>query len=646
MTLTGYYNRFDASDRYDELLFRASKGLQSAELNEVQSTVIDRLKRIADKVFRDGQVVQGTDPLIDQIAGTIACPAATVYLRGAMREVAAATVTIPMSGLVRVGVFLLSEEITETQDATLRDPAPNTRNYNEPGAGRLRVTGTWGKEGQGTGDFYPVFTLVDGNLITQNPPPNNSAFFEALARYDRESNGNYIVEGLSLSFLSLTGNDNILSVKDGVANVVGYKIDKKTSTRLVYAEDPDLESVDAEPDTFTAATGSQAVIQLNRYPVSSITEVVATLEKTVTLTRGGTAGGQDTLPDVSVLSIVEVKQGATTYTATTDYLLNGDKVSWSPAGSEPAPGSTYTVKYRYLSNITPTQVDLQNGTFALTGPVQGTLVLTDYIWKLPRYDRLTINQNGEFVRVKGLSTRFNPLPPAVPGNLLPLATLEHRWGVGPIVTNDGIRAIPFSQLEQMRGLIVDLLDLVAIERLQRDVSSREPTTKKGVFVDPFIDDDLRDQGLTQTASSADGILTLAIDDEAYFASNNNGDDWTLPYTEEVILQQSLQTGSEQINPYQVFDPLPALVKLTPAIDRWQQINTIWGSPITRRFINGVAVGLPTSNSILVRGQVLVSEDQQPARFLRQIQVNFLLQGFEPNEQLVEVKFDDLTVTPS
>ena len=53
MTLQGYYNRFDATDRYDELLFRASKGLQSAELNEVQSTLIDRLTRIANAVFRE-----------------------------------------------------------------------------------------------------------------------------------------------------------------------------------------------------------------------------------------------------------------------------------------------------------------------------------------------------------------------------------------------------------------------------------------------------------------------------------------------------------------------------------------------------------------------------------------------------------------
>ena len=646
MTLPGYFNRFDAGDHYDELLFRASKGLQSAELNEIQHTQIDRLKRIADKVFRDGQVLQGVDPIIDIPGGTITCPDATVYVRGAMREVAGDIITIPMVGLVRVGVFLLSEEITEDDEATLRDPAPNTRNYNEPGAGRLRVTSAWGREGFGSGEFYPVYTLVDGNLLSQNTPPDNNVFFEALARYDRESNGNYIVDGLSIDFISLTNGNNILTVKDGVGNIQGYKVDKKVSTRLVYAEDPDLEVVTSEPDVFTSATGDPGSVQLNRFPLSSITEVVATLEKTVSLTRGGSVGGLDTLPDVSVLSIQSITQGGTTYQSPRDYLLNGDRVDWSPTGGgaiEPAPGSTYSITYRYLANVTPTQVDLQNGTLAVTGPVQGTLVLTDYIWKLPRYDRIGVNQSGEFVRVKGVSTRFNPLPPAAPSTLLSLATLEHRWGVGPLVTNDGVRAIPFNQLERMRQLIVDLFDLVALERLQLDVSSREPTTKRGVFVDPFLDDDLRDQGLAQTASSSGGILTLAIDATAYQPPENNGQDWTLAFTEEIVLSQTRQTGWEKINPYQVFEPLPAIATLTPAVDRWQQIETNWLSAITQIFNRGS--GTVVVSETWTRRQELVSVQRQAARFLREIEVSFQLAGFDPGEQLATVAFDDITVTP-
>jgi hypothetical protein len=646
MTLTGYYNRFNAANRYDELLFRAGKGLQSAELNEVQSTVIDRLKRIADAVFKDGAVISGTPPTIS--GSNASCPLSLIYLRGAVREVTARSFTISITGLVRIGVYLLDEEITELQDATLRDPALNTRNYNEPGAGRLRTTATWGREGDGsTGVFYPVYTVIDGALLNQGSGNVGDNFSEALARYDRESNGNYIVTGLSVTALGLAAGVNTFSVKDGTGNIFGYKIDKLASTRLNYAEDPDLEVVDAEPDTFTGTTGGSATIQLNRVPVESILEVVITREKTVTITRGGFSGGQDTLPDVSVLSIQSITQGATTYVANTDYFLNGDKVDWSPAGAEPAPGSTYSITYRYLGNVTPSAVNLQAGTFTVTGAVNGTLVLTDYRWKLPRYDRLCIDRDGNFSRVKGISSRFTALPPAVSANLLALATIRQKWGETPEVVNDGIRAIPFDQLEQMRSLIVDLFDLVALERLRNDISSREPSSKRGVFVDPFLDDDLRDQGITQTAAIVDGTLQLPIAPTVYQAPTNNAQDWMLPYTEEIILEQTRQTGSSKINPYQAFDPIPAAITLTPAVDRFTVIDTIWTSPVTQqiRIFMGTT-GRYSENTTTSTRTELLSETERPAEFLRQIQISFTLAGFDPGETLAEVKFDGITVTAS
>lgn len=647
MPLTGYYNRFDSADRYEELLFRAGKGLQSAELNEIQSGLIDRLKRIADAVFKDGAVISGTPPTITGTSA--ACPLSLIYLRGAVREVAASTITIPTTGLVRVGVYLLDEEITELQDATLRDPAIGTRNYNEPGAGRLRVTASWGREGDGgTGVFYPVWTVIDGTLLNQGVGNVGDAFTEALARYDRESNGNYIVAGLSVTALGLAAGINAFSVKDGTGNIFGYKIDKLASTRLNYAEDPDLELVDAEPDTFTGATGGSATIQLNRFPVESILEVVITREKTVTITRGGFSGGQDTLPDVSVLSIQSITQGATTYVANTDYFLNGDTVDWSPAGAEPAPGSTYSITYRYLGNATPSAVDLQAGTFTLSGAVNNTLVLTDYRWKLPRYDRLCIDRDGNFSRIKGISSRFTALPPAVPSNLLALATIEQRWGLTPGVSNDGIRAIPFDQLERMRSLVVDLFDLVAVERLRSDISSREPSSKRGVFVDPFLDDDLRDQGITQTAAIVDGTLQLPIAPTVYQAPTNNTQDWMLPYTEEIILEQTRQTGSSKINPYQAFDPIPAAIVLTPAVDRFTAIETVWTSPVTQQTSRwlGTTGRFAIDSVITTTRNELLSETERPAEFLRQIQVNFTLDGFDPGETLAEVKFDGIDVTPA
>ena len=637
MTLLGYFNRFDAADNYDELLFRASKGLQSAELNEIQSTVVDRLKRIADAVFRDGAVIEGTPPVINTTSGATTCPASRVYLRGAVRSVAQRTFTIPTSGLVRIGVYLLDEEITEVQDPDLRDPAAGTRNYTEPGAGRLRVTATWGREGDGlTGLFYPVYVVVDASLLNTQPTIDNT-FNEALARYDRESNGNYIVSGLGVTAAGLTAGVNAFSIREGVGNIFGYKVDKPTASRISYAEDPDLETVTSEPDVFTGTTGGTATVQMNRFPLESVLGVVITRQKTVTMTRGGFSGGQDTLPDVSVLSIISITQGATTYVATTDYFLNGDKVDWSPGGAEPAPGSSFSITYQYLGAVTPDSVNLQTGVITVTGAVNGSLVLTDYRWKLPRYDRLCINRDGSFSRVKGISSRFNALPPAVPATLLSLATIQWNWGALPTVLNDGIKAIPFDQLEKMRSLIVDLYDLVALERLRNDISSREPSSKRGVFVDPFLDDDMRDQGIAQTAAIVDGVLQLPITPTVYRASDNNSQDWMLSYSETIILEQTRTTGSSPINPYQAFDPIPAAITLVPSVDRWTTINTTWASPVTQ-----VVLG----RGIVTQRTELLSESERPAEFLRSITIAFTVDGFDAGETLTQVLFDGIDVTPA
>ena len=71
MTLQGYYNRFNASDNYDDLLFRASRGLQSAELNEIQSVLSDRIQKIANVLFKDGSIVRDGAATIDAATGAV-----------------------------------------------------------------------------------------------------------------------------------------------------------------------------------------------------------------------------------------------------------------------------------------------------------------------------------------------------------------------------------------------------------------------------------------------------------------------------------------------------------------------------------------------------------------------------------------------
>ena len=122
----------------------------------------------------------------------------------------------------------------------------------------------------------------------------------------------------------------------------------------------------------------------------------------------------------------------------------------------------------------------------------------------------------------------------------------------------------------------------------------------------------------------------------------------LPYSEVVILEQARITGSSQINPYQAFDPIPAAVTLTPAVDRWTDIQSIWTSPVTQQ----IAIRLGPAHQFAIVGQSsatrteLLSESQRPAQFLRQITVAFVLDGFDPGETLVEALFDGINVTPA
>lgn len=648
ITLAGYFNRFNAADRYEEMLFRP-RGLQSAEMNELQGMLLDRLQRIADTIYNDGAVVSGTEPVINSTTGAVVCPPSLIYIEGAIRSVPERSFTIPTTGVVQIGVYLNIEQLTELEVPALRDPAVGTKNFNEPGAARLRVTPTWAHSGEGLQPFFSVYTVNGGVLLNQQPPTANP-FLDALRRYDRESNGNYIVSGLEVVAVSPT----TFSVREGVGNIFGYKVDRPAAGRLDYPEDPDLEVVVSEPDTYVDGT---TPIQLNRTPVQQIQQVVATLQKTVNITRGGTANGTDVLPDVSVVAVTSVTQnaGATVYTSPANWLLSGDAISWSPGGTEPAPGSTYQVTYRYLATVTPANVNLNAGTFTVAGAVAGQLVLTDYSWKLPRFDRICIDRQGALSVVKGTANRFGPIPPLVPDDLLALATVTRNWIGTPPVENDGVKAMPFAELQQVKRLVLDLFELVALERLERDVASREPASKLGVFVDPFFDDDLRDQGITpQSAAVVNGVLQLAIRPVIYRAIDNNSTLQTLPFTEVPVVQQLLRTGSERINPYQTFTPVPVPVTLNPSIDRFTEVveTTVWSDPSWDTFwilgfgvVNNQLAVVPLQTRLQRRfaGTVVNEVDRRPVQLLRQITVAFTILGLDPGETITSLLFDSISL---
>ncbi len=641
-----YYNLFDPQKHYEQLLFRAGDGLQSRELNEIQATLMHRIQGVADALLKDGDVIAGGELTVNADTGAITIEAGRIYLRGAVRTVPAASFTVPVDSRIAIGVRFVARTVTELEDPNLREPAVGVRNYQEPGAGRLQETLAWGWAGAGTsdgqpGDFHAVYALDNGILENRRQPPALDGVIASLARYDFDANGHYVTEGLNTRFLAkdTESNEHVFSISEGRANINGFKVERTQSQRLRLPIDPDLQRVASEPHIFTDAGNGTMAVTINRTPLAQVVDVRVTQTRTETVIHGAFTGAQDLLGKPAVVAITEVKQGGTTYAAGTDYKLTADKVDWTPAGAEPAPGSSYQVTYQYIASVTPT--DLTDTGFRVAEVVAGTTMYIDYDWKLPRIDLLALTPDGQVECIKGIAQVINPLAPNAPAGRLAIAEIRYDWASTsvPDVRNVAIRTIKVSELAAMQTQIGDLYDLMALERLRIDANINEPAAKKGLFVDNFLDDDLRDQGVAQSGAVVAGVLTLPISASVHHASTHGNTLLTLDYTLTPVVEQLARTGSMKINPYQAFDPLPAKITLNPAVDQFTTTHTSWTSDITERLITG-------SGSLervveTRRSEQVVSSRSEEAEFLRPISVAYSADGFGPNEALATLRFDGL-----
>lgn len=655
--LLHHYDRHDPAKQFEKHLFRAGYVLQSAELNEIQTAAQARLKSVADALFKDGDLISDAQININQATGVTKCGSGALYLRGAVRSVSTKQITIPVDKTASIGIYLIERVVTELQDPSLRDPATEVRNYQEPGAGRLEVTTSWGWQASGqtdgqTGEFYPVYTSDFGVLRVKLAPPQLDSVSQAIASYDRDATGgDYVVSGLNVTKLPDIAGVQQYSVNAGSARVNGFAVQIPSSRRLPYAAVPDIQFIDSEP--FLSTTVAAQRVTFDRTPVQDITQVRITAQVTSEIVHGSFLGAQDPLPETSIVEIVAVNQGGvvngpgtgftggTTYVQGVDYKLTGQKVDWSLDGAEPGTGSTYKVIFRHITTVAPTSVD---GTgFTVTGAVVGTLVQTSYNVKLPRIDRLCLTEEGVFKWVSGTSTDFDPVPPSVPNLFLPLAQVYQTWGSNNVLQNDGLRVVPMKDLEELNTRLNLVVDLIAQQRLTADVNSRDSAAKKGVFVDPFLNDNQRDAGIAQTAAIVRGELMLPIAATFHRPSADVVNPLVLTAVLTTVFQQGAITGSMLVNPYQVFDPIPAALVLDPPVDRFTITTTSWTSDSTAVLVNGAGAAQSTEQSVSTQ---VLSISTKPAEFLRQIEVAFQIDGFQSGETLSTITFDGIAIAPS
>lgn len=644
--LDQYYDRFDPEKRYVQHMFRADRTLQSAELNEIQRTMLYHMKGIGDAMLSNGDILRDCQVIVNEDTGQVTCESGAIYIEGLVRGVRPANLTIPTLGTVSIGIYLQEKVITELEDPGLYNPAIGTRGEGEEGAARLQVEAVWGFSGDGqSGEFYPVYTVDDGALRVKEAPPNLDSVTQALARYDRDSaGGTYIVEGLQVLQASDTDEGlQVYTISEGRARVSGYPVELSVSRRLTRKSNPDLLAIDSEPHLSETAAAQR--ITLDRYPVGQVTQVRITKETTENVTHGGFIGSSDPLANTSVVEIVKVVQGGITFAPGTDYKLTASKVDWSPSGAEPSPHSTYTVTYRHITIVEVTDADLSG--FTVEGAVVGSQILVSYTQMLTRIDKLCVTREGEFVWVEGVAAEWNPQPPRVPDDMLAIATVNQTWDSDRRVANDGVATVPMDKIAGFNDRMDLILAQTAQNRLVMDAYTREAGAKKGLWVDPCLDNTMRDQGLDQTAVIVNNAITLPCDVSVLAAVPQDVAAPRYPdFTLVPVLEQLLRTATMLVNPYHAFEPLPAFMALTPAVDRWTETQTKWASPLTQVINAGHYV--PTFPGLTLAGQSsstttqTLSSNSTKLANLRQIEVAFRGTGFARNE-IVDVTFDGLKV---
>lgn len=639
---TTFYDRFDPNLNYERVMFRNDRVLQSAELNELQSAMLSRQSAISNILFKNGDLIRDAGCTIDD-SGLVHLAAGALYLSGAVRNIGPASFAIATVGIVVIGVYLQTATITELDDESLLNPAVGTRGYMEPGAARQQINPVWGvatdaKDGQ----FYPVYEVVDGALKAKEAPPTIDAVTVAIQKYDRESTGgSYVVNGLNVKRgADFLDDKQTYIIAGGVARVTGKAVTLNAAVRHVFSAAPDLKAIESEPHVSTSVAKQR--INVDYAPIASLDKVVITMETTVQLNHGAISGGLDPLPDTAVLQIMSIKQGTKTYTKVADYKLTAGKVDWSPNGAEPATGSTYLVTYQHITTAVPTDIDSTG--FSVTGAVVDSLIEVSYHYKVPRVDRLCINESGDIITLKGIASDWLPVPPSVPANLLLLATIYQAWKGEDTLSQDAPRMVPMADLAHLQGQLDGIRLIIAAQQLRTDAAGREAILKKSLFVDPLLDDSMRDAGVIQSGAIVAGALCLPITLKAVYFGADVANQETLAHNVFALVEQSRKTGSMAVNPYQSFTLIAAQVTLEPAVDQMTYVSDMWNSAVTSRMTQRVAYGSSAgsaSSEIVETVSTSTAQDQ----ICRVQTLTLSISGFGPNEALAGASFDGIAVAP-
>ena len=608
--IDNYYNTFDPTKGYTELLFRAGKVLQSKEVNELQSVLKQQIRNVGNTILTDGDKIEGCQLVIDGTKATVT--RGKLYLNGNIRDIKDTVVTIKGQGAETIGALIEQEVVTPDDDPDLFDQASGFDNYNRDGAFRLKENI---KIVVNDPKASVMFNLIDGEQVKVNTSEDLTQLDKVnltLARRTFDESGNYKVNGLEITNRNKFDNNKVyISVEPGKAYVKGFEVLKLASTTLGLNRAEVTKSIANEPKVFSKTTSSYKV----NNPYTTDLEISAIVEVTETVTRGSVVGGSDFLKKTPVVSLKNINQGGTTFTESVDYRLTEDSVDWSLNKRAPATGTQYTVTYTYNKKLVK-DVEyvveknknhetvirfLGDGSNSIPRPVHESTFLVSYKFKLYRRDTISLDKDGRILVTEGQPNilRLVESPAVTDQEVLVLGSVL----VNPIeivgsgsdptldplqIINNRTQAIPMLDLYKILDRLSSLEYNQAVTDLDKQAIEDESVSQLlGVFTDGFLgftkadithtkwdaSIDLSDRSLTLPYSETAIALASKVDRETWSVEDDKKIRFSNKYQEVLEVHQPFRTGEIRVNSYNAFPKTPT-VELSPNLDNWIDTSTI------------------------------------------------------------------------
>ncbi|WIT25830.1 hypothetical protein [Bacillus phage SPO1L1] len=265
-----YYDDYDASKKYTQLLAVPGRAEQAREFTQVQTLLLDFMKRLGNTQYGEGNIVSGMSLTVKDNVATVSD--GLVYLNGLIHIFSKQSINITGQGMEEICIKLEQSIVTEVQDPSLREPAEGFDNYGEEGAHRIKSDP---KLALNDPTSPVVYKLMDGQLYVDTVRPQSDALAETLARRTYDESGNYRVSGLTLWSEERNEEEINLNIEAGKAYVKGFEIIKPTSSRVIIPKSLSTRTVQNEPRIYSQDV---TTYEISNYPVKTVTGLEGTVE--------------------------------------------------------------------------------------------------------------------------------------------------------------------------------------------------------------------------------------------------------------------------------------------------------------------------------------------------------------------------------